>query len=71
MCSPLTLGTTPGMSNTRPLTPLTPSELTRRAACVTGLSLVSNATYYSTVVVSNGAVNTLNVIVISDGGKHA
>lgn len=43
-------------------------EVTDRAACETGLSLMDNVTYYSTVTIVNGA--NLTATHSSDGGKH-
>jgi len=58
-----------GMFSVRGLTPLSPSEVSRRSACVSGLSLIPNTTYYSTLIVYNGAVNQQTVSVTSDGGE--
>ena len=64
------VGMTRGAFNVRPfLPPLSPSEVSRRSACASGLSLIPNATYYSTLIVFNGAVNQQSVTVVSDGGE--
>lgn len=68
LCSPMA-GIIRGMFSVRGLTPLSPSDVSRRSACVSGLSLIPNTTYYSTLVVCNGAVNQQTVSVTSDGGE--
>ena len=62
-------GMTRGAFNVRPSMALSPSEVSRRSACASGFSLIPNATYYSTLIVFNGAVNQRSVIVVSDGGE--
>ena len=62
-------GMTRGSFNVLPYLRLSASEVSRRSACASGLSLIPNATYYSTLIVFNGAVNQQSVTVVSDGSE--
>ncbi len=65
----VTIGTAPGQFNVRLLTIVNTTEIVgEKSACDSTLSLVDNTTYYSTVVVSNGAMNSLSVTATSNGG---
>ncbi len=67
----LIAGTASGQSNVRSLTAVNETDYVgARSFCDDSLSLVDNTTYYSTVVVSNGAVNSLSVTVSSNGGWY-
>ncbi len=48
---------------------LTPEEIAGGVACLEGLSLTHNATYYATLTVYNAAMDPLSVSVSAEGGK--
>ena len=49
---------------------LTVEERSMGVACMEGLSLVHNATYFSTLSVYNGAMQPMVVTATSNGGMH-
>lgn len=64
-----TVGVTPGDNSTIELRNLTEEEINNRRACQDGLSLVHGTTYYSSLIVTNGAEPPLTVEEHSDGSK--
>ena len=61
------VGTTPGIYDTVPLQNVTDYEAAKRLVCDT-VALTHDATYYSTLIVVNGADEPLTTILLSNGG---
>ena len=64
----LPIGTTPGESDTVTSTDVTEALLGSGTVCVDdGLSLVHNTTYFSTLSITNGAINNLTTTLSTHG----
>ena len=61
------VGTSPGTFDTVPLQNVTDEEAADRLVCA-GVDLVHSATYYSTVIATNGADDPLTTTLSTDGG---